>query len=185
MKLIEHTINSDENLINFNNKFNTFYNSINLKEKSYTEKVNDFKNSISLIEKETIKENIISKEFSELENGINTLLNQKYGNVIIQNSYNYYQNNLEQIMGDLLNNITSEWNDAYDLLYEEIKNNLTKFKNSMNEFSSFSQIYNSLIVQNITRLYYDSIEAHQKSEFNYTIGYYYNILNKFHIIGLH
>ena len=177
-KLVELNVNSDENLINFNNRFNTFYNSINLKEKSYTEKVNDFKNSISLIEKETIKENIISKEFSELENGINTLLNQKYGNVIIQNSYNYYQNNLEQIMGDLLNNITSEWNDAYDLLYEEIKNNLTKFKNSMNEFSSFSQIYNSLIVQNITRLYYDSIEAHQKSEFNYTIGYYYNILNK-------
>ena len=78
-------------------------------------------------------------------------------------------------MGDLLNNITSEWNEAYDLLYEEINYNLTKFKNSINEFNSFYQIYIDLIVQNITKLYYNSI---QKSKFSYTIGYYYNILNK-------
>ena len=31
-------------------------------------------------------------------------------------------------MGDSLNNITSEWNEAYDLLYEKINNNLTNFK---------------------------------------------------------
>ena len=29
---------------------------------------------------------------------------------------------------------------------------------------------------NITQNYFDSIEKHQKSEFNYTINYYYNIL---------
>ena len=79
----------------------------------------------------------------------------------------------------LLNNITSKWNEAYDLLYEETNNNLNKFKNSMMEFSSLAQIYSSIIVQNITRIYVDSIETHQKSEYNYTINYYYNILIKF------
>ena len=47
------------------------------------------------------------------------------------------------------------------------------------EFSSLAQIYSSIIVQNISRIYVDSIETHQKSEYNYTINYYYNILIKF------
>ena len=49
----------------------------------------------------------------------------------------------------------------------------------MMEFSSLAQIYSSIIVQNISRIYVDSIETHQKSEYNYTINYYYNILIKF------
>ena len=81
-------------------------------------------------------------------------------------------------MGNLLNNISLQWNEAYDLLYEEVNNNLNNFKNSIIEFRSLAQIYSALIVQNITRIYFDSIETHQKSEFNYTITYYYNILIK-------
>ena len=42
----------------------------------------------------------------------------------------------------------------------------------MMEFSSLAQIYSSIIVQNISRIYVDSIETHQKSEYNYTINYY-------------
>ena len=41
-----------------------------------------------------------------------------------------------------------------------------------------SSIFNSFITQNITRIYYDSIENHQKNEMNYTIKYYYNVLLK-------
>ncbi len=77
---------------------------------------------------------------------MNNILNEKYGNEIISSSYNYYQKYTEEIIGDLLNNITSKWNEAYDLLYEETNNDLNKFKNSMMEFSSLAQIYSSIIV---------------------------------------
>ena len=46
------------------------------------------------------------------------------------------------------------------------------------------QIYENLIKQNITRNYFDSIVLFQKTEFNYTISYYYNyylkIINEVH-----
>ena len=102
----------------------------------------------------------------------------KYGEEIIKSSYNYYQNNTERIMGNLLNDISSQWNEAYDSLYEEVNNNLNNFKNSINEFGTMGRIFNSFITQNITKIYYDSIENHQKNEMNYTIKYYYNVLLK-------
>ena len=39
-----------------------------------------------------------------------------------------------------------------------------------------SLIYDSLIYQNITNAFHDSIISHQRTEFNYTISYYYNCL---------
>ena len=54
--------------------------------------------------------------------------------------------NKERIMGNLLNNISLQWNEEYDLLYEEVNNNLNNFKNSIIEFRSLAQIYSALIV---------------------------------------
>ena len=39
-------------------------------------------------------------------------------------------------------------------------------------------IYSTIIKNNITKNYFNSIIAHQKNEFNYTITYYYNVLLK-------
>ena len=36
--------------------------------------------------------------------------------------------------------------------------------------------YEAVISQNLTKIFYDSIIKHQKSEMNYTISYYYNCL---------
>ena len=178
LKLIQHSINSDENLKKFLNTFNSFYSLISQKAKSYNEKIIEFKNSISLLEQKTINKKAVSNSLSQIRDEINSLLNMKYGEEIIKSSYNYYQNNTERIMGNLLNDISSKWNEAYDTLYEEVNNNLNNFKNSMNEFGIMSSIFNSFITQNITRIYYDSIENHQKNEMNYTIKYYYNVLLK-------
>ena len=54
--------------------------------------------------------------------------------------------NKERIMGNLLNNISLQWNEEYDLLYEEVNNNLNNFKNSIIEFRSLAQINSALIV---------------------------------------
>ena len=178
MKLIQHSINSDENLKKFLNKFNSFYSLISQKAKSYNEKIIEFKDSFSLLEQKTINKKAVSNGLSQIRDEINSLLNMKYGEEIIKSSYNYYQNNTERIMGNLLNDTSSKWNEAYDSLYEEVNNNLNNFKNSINEFGIMGSIFNSFITQNITRIYYDSIENHQKNEMNYTIKYYYNVLLK-------
>ena len=54
--------------------------------------------------------------------------------------------NKERILGNLLNNISLQWNEEYDLLYEEVNNNLNNFKNSIIEFRSLAQINSALIV---------------------------------------
>ena len=41
-----------------------------------------------------------------------------------------------------------------------------------------ASIYETIITQNITRDYVNSLITHQRNEFNYTIGYYYNYLFK-------
>ena len=178
LKLIEHTIDSDINLKKFHKKLNEFYSSINQKVNSYTEKIKEFKNTLLSIEERTINQKITLDYLSPLKNEINSLLYEKYGDEIIKSSYNYYQNNIENIMGDLLNDISDKWNEAYDTLKNEMQNNINNFKNSIDEFGITASIYRSLIEQNITRMYFDSIETHQKSEFNYTITYYYNYLLK-------
>ena len=61
-------------------------------------------------------------------------------------------------------------------IYSDIENNLDNFKSSINELSNMAEFYLSIFNTNITQNYFDSIEKHQKSEFNYTISYYYNSL---------
>ena len=58
----------------------------------------------------------------------------------------------------------------------DIENNLANFKISITEFSNFASFLISIFSTNITNKYFDSINMHQKTEFNYTISYYYNLL---------
>ena len=178
LQLVEHSIDSDGNLQTFINKYNSFISLIKEKVNSYNEKIIEFKNSQSSLEKNTINKKIVSNDLLQINTYINSLLNIKYGNEIIKNSYNYYQNNIEGIIENLLNNITFQWEEIFDTLYDEVNNNLLNFKNSIIEFGQMSGIYISLITQTITKTYFNSIVNHQQNEFNYTIKYYYNHLLK-------
>ena len=113
-----------------------------------------------------------------IQNIINTLLSEKYGEELIKNSYNYYQENIVRKIGPLLNSISDKWIETYDILIREINNNIDNFKNSKNEFFYMAQIYLDSIKNNITKNYFNSIVNHQKNEFNSIITYYYNKLLK-------
>ena len=63
-------------------------------------------------------------------------------------------------------------------LYQEVKNNLDKYKNSVSEFGLISIIYYNYLYTNISEGYYDLMINHAKKEFNYAISYYYNYLLK-------
>ena len=59
---------------------------------------------------------------------------------------------------------------------QNVTDNLDNFNHSMNEFGVMALIYEVVITSNLTNNFYNSIINHQKSEFNYTISFYYNCL---------
>ena len=63
-------------------------------------------------------------------------------------------------------------------LEEDVKNNKRKIKYSFFEFSMIANIYRAIIKAELTENYVNSIILFQKSEFNYTISYYYKYLMK-------
>ena len=176
LNLSDHSIETNPELSLFHSKFKEFYDSLSEKINCYLSIINEIKISLLNIEIEKINEENSLDYFSPIKDLVNSLLSKKYGEEIIKSSYNYYQSNIKNIIVPLLNNISFQWNQYFKDLYIDIRNNLDNFKSSINELSNMAELYLSIFNTNITQNYFDSIEKHQKSEFNYTINYYYNIL---------
>ena len=176
LKLLDHSIYSDDNLIHFHSKFNEFYDILSKKILTYTSKIDELKESLSKIEIETINKGFTLDYLTPINNKVNSLLSDKFGEKIINSAYNYYQPNIKTRIEPLLNDISSQWYKYFDDLKIDIENNLDNFKNSITELSNFASFYLSVLSTNITNNYFDSINMHQKTEFNYTISYYYNLL---------
>ena len=64
----------------------------------------------------------------------------------------------------------------FSLLYEEINPNIKEYKFSISEFDLILSIYKRIIINNITKNYFDLIIINQKNEFNYKISYYYRYI---------
>ena len=176
LKLVEHSIYSDSNLLQFHSAFDEFYEILSKKVLLYTSKIKELKESLSNIEIETINEGITSDYLTPINNTINSLLSNKHGEEIIKSAYNYYQPNIKTRIEPLLDDISSQWNTFFDNLKIDIENNLNNFKNSITEFPNFANFLISVLSSKITNNYFDSITLHQMTEFNYTISYYYNLL---------
>jgi len=176
LKLVGHSIYSDNNLLQFHSKFNEFYDILIKKVLLYTSKIKELKESLSNIEIETINQGFTSEYLTPVNNAINFLLSSKYGDEIIKSAYNYYQPNIKTRIEPLLDDISSQWNNFFDNLKIDIEKNLDNFKNTITEFPNYASSLMSVLSTNITNNYFDSINMHQKTEFNYTISYYYNLL---------
>ena len=176
--LLKHSIYTDTNYLAFINKFNQFYSQINERVNNYTSIINELKERLLNAESKAINKQYTFNYLSPIENSVNRIITEKYGDKLIKNTYNYYQTNIKGLLGPLLNSITNKWNDSFNALVQEINDNLDNFKHSITEFNVMAVIYSILIKNNITNNYAISIETHQKNEFNYTISYYYNILIK-------
>ena len=159
-------------------KFNDISSTLNEKSNFYNSKLNIEKDSLLNIEKEVIDKNMTKDYLSPIESEINLILSQKYGEEIVKSTYNYYKNDIETKIEDILTDINSKWNDSFNILEKEINNNISNFKYSIEEFGIMSNIYQSIISKDIYKDYFDSIINLQKKEFNYTISYYYNYLLK-------
>ena len=160
------------------NKFNEFYNPIKDRIYAYNKKIEELKEIIASSEKETKNKNITLNYLSPIKEKVNSILSEKYSNNLIRASYNYYKNILDERLENLLTNASNKWIDSFDILSHNVNKSMNDFKFSMNEFGLMALIYEAVISQNLTRIFYNSIIEHQKSEFNYTISYYYNVLSQ-------
>ena len=136
------------------------------------------RNSILSLEQESFNNTEINKYLYSLEDKINIILSEKYGEEIIKYSYLFFKDNIESRIGILFNDIIQKLNELFESLIQEINNNLPKFKYSIEGFHYMAKIFNKLISDNVIKNYFDSIIEHQKNEFNFTISYYYNYLIK-------
>ena len=168
----------NDNFKNFNNKFNEFYSSINEKVDIYVSKINKLELDLENIENNLISEQFIFNHISSFKIEINSILNKYFGDKLIQKSYDYYQNNIETKMTKFLNYSLIGWKNSFDLLKKEIEENKDKFASPTLDLYTMAVIYESVITQNISKSYFDSIVEEQKVDFNYTISYYYNFLLK-------
>ena len=160
----------------FDNKFNEFYLDVKNDVDNYSSIINQFKEKLLTLESTIINNKDIGNYLLPIEDKKNSLLIEKYSNNLIQASYNFYKNHLEEGLDNLFIDVSNEWNLTYYDLEKDVRNNLNNFTNSIYEFGLMSLIYQTVISQNQTNAFYKSIIDHQKSEFNYTISYYYNIL---------
>ena len=166
-------IDTDINFKRFKNILNIIYSSLNESMNSYNSKIEESLLSLKQIdEKNYILDNL---DFNPIENKINSLLSQKYGNELIKSCYDYFQSYINEKIENLMNEFLELTNRTYDFLKEEISENKNKFKKSISEFTMMAAIYENIITQNLTRNYFDFIIENQKNNFNYTISYYYNI----------
>ena len=178
LSLIKSGIKSDIYLKEFQNNFNNFISDLKTKINYYNSKIKELERKIDLVKKDTINQKITKNYLTDFENWTNSILSEKYGNNILHASYEHYQKKIELRLGSILNNISSKWKESFNYLYSEVEQNKDNFKNTRYEFGIMAQAYENLISTNITKNYFESIEQFQRTEFNYTISFYYDYFSK-------
>ena len=162
--------------IEFEKEVNNSYNIIKEKIDNYNNKINELKTIITTIELNVRKMDLCKDYLSPIQDKINSIISEKYSDNLIRGAYTYYKKIIDNNLENILNEVENEWINSFDVVSERINNNLDKFKYKISELGLMCLLYDTLINQNITNDFYDSIILHQKSEFNYTISYYYNCL---------
>ena len=160
----------------FKEEFYNFNSPIKTKINQYNDLISELKERMNSIEKEILSQNITNNYFEPIENKVNFILSEKYSENLIRGAYDYYYNLLSERLDTVLNDISLEWINSFDSLRNIVNDNINKFSHSINEFGVMALLFEKVISNNITKIFYDSIINHQKSEFNYTISYYYNCL---------
>ena len=175
-KLIKPSINSEEKFILFKNKFSEFYSSINEKVEIYNSKIDYLKLKLEEIENKIMSKQIVFNYISVFKDDLKAIFDKYYGDELIINTYDYYQNITYVKLEKALNSSSIKWDNFFDMLEKEIKDNKNDFTSSLDEFVTMPIIYYSIITQNVSTQYFNSVIEERKNEVNYTISYYYNYL---------
>ena len=173
------SINMEQNTLALDNYYNSLYFTFNNYIVSYNNALLQLNEPLEQIKQNIINKNNNNNYLNGLSEKINTIINEKLGNNLLNSAYNYYKNELTQKMPSELNNILEQWKNTYDEVYEYLNTNISNIKSPISEFSTFSAFYLNIYSQNISYDYFNSVVNKVKNDLNYTIKYYYNtILSK-------
>ena len=165
-----------EYIKNFDDKYNELYKKLSNDIISYNSFLPNLFAIIDNTQKEIIKTDR-SDYTNEFQKKLDNIMEEKLGNNILQETYKYYKSEIMDALPNTLNTILIKWKDIYEELYNNITNNKNNFKSPLNNLyiaaSSLIDIYNL----NISSNYIETIVDKLKNEFNYTIKYYYNLIN--------
>ena len=178
LQLIKVDINSDTKLINFLKEFNDFYSDFHKKINNYNSIWNNLQNNFLAIKKETIESKMIVNYLQPLKNWLNNILVEKYEDNLIKASYDFYQKLINERLKVIYDESLNKYNNTLGYLYKEIEQNYDLFTNSISEYRIMASIYSSIFQQNSTKDFFNVIITFHKTEFNYTISYYYLYLKK-------
>ena len=178
LQLIKVDINSDTKLKNFIKEFNNFYDEFHKKIVNYNSMWNDLENNFIAVKKETIKSKMTLNYLQPLKSWFNTILEEKYKDKLIKASYDFYQNLIKERLKVIYDESLIKYNTTFDHLFEKIEQNYDSFTNSISEYRIMASIYSSIFQQNSTKDFFNVIISFHKTEFNYTISYYYLYLKK-------
>ena len=171
-------IKDDKKLIDFKTYFENYLQKISEKIDTYSTTLTNFDKKLNLVKEDTLNRKITNNYLKPFENWVNSILSEKYSDALIRTLYNYYQNIIDNRLMTILNSVSTKWIECFDNLISEVDNNFEDFKSTTYEFGIMAQAYETLISQNLSQSYYESIVSFQKNEFNYTITYYYNYFIK-------
>ena len=170
-----------ESLINYgdlNTSLNNFEIKIKEKIEDYNGIMDSFNINLTQIKEEALNEKITTNYLKPLQDFIQLTMSQKLEKNLLIYSYNYYQQNIESKIGNMLQDISDRWKNTFNTLKEDIKDNIDNLKYSMFEFTSITIATKTILQVDFTENYLNSIIYFQKSELDYTISYYYNYFYK-------
>ena len=180
-KTVDSTLNYDKiKSISFSDCSKDFDNYYNQFYSTFSNNIITYNNIISILDEEF--KNSINDYSNKKIDYLNSLsqraksfLNEQLGLNILKSSYNYYKNDLKNKLPVELNSILQQWKSVYNKVYQDINSNIDKFKYPLGQFSNLATIYYSFYYYNISYFYSDSVIEQRKSDFNFTIKYYYNL----------
>lgn len=145
-------INFEDYIKKFDDKYNELYpqfsNNVNL----YNSLISNLDIKIeSEAEKETFNEKNVYIE--NISNKVKNIIEEKLGNNLINASYTYYIDKITNKLPIELNDITEQWKNAYDQIYNDINSNKDNFKSSIFEFYYLALFYTQIYTQNISYAY--------------------------------
>ena len=176
--LITLSIYSDNNIQKFSSQLNKFYAKLNNIVSTYTSLIDGLAQNLYTLEQKANDITLDPGLLQNYKNIVNNTLSNYYGSNIVLEIYNIYKEDIENRVNQIYNESLYNWENMFLNLYQEVKNNLDKYKNSVSEFGLISIIYYNYLYTNISEGYYDLMINHAKKEFNYAISYYYNYLLK-------
>ena len=177
-KLITLSIYSDENIQKFSSQLKNIHTKLNKIVSTYTTLINGLSQKLYSLEKQANDIALDEGLFQNYKKLVNNILTTFYGSNIILETYKIFKEDTEKRVNDLYNESLYNWETLFSNLYQEVQNNLPKYKNSISEFGLIAIIYYNYLYTNISEGYYDLMTNHAKNEFNYAITYYYNYLLK-------